>query len=215
MEITIRGAIPDDYSETENITREAFWNQYAPGCSEHYLLHTMRESDDFFSPFDLVAEADEKIVGHAISFRGTILCDDQRQFDVLTLGPISVLPEYQNKGVGAKLIESTKELARLLYFKAILLFGDPLYYTRRGFVPAEHLMIRTGDNMFAAALLACELWPDALVNAQGRYVEHDIYKVDETEAAKFDKTFPYKPKIRGIKAQKRFYELVMQRYKMV
>ena len=47
MEVKIRQEIPADYRETEEMTREAFWNQYAPGCMEHYLLHVMRNSHGF------------------------------------------------------------------------------------------------------------------------------------------------------------------------
>lgn len=44
MDIQIRLEQPADYSEAEQVTREAFWNHYSPGCTEHYLLHVMRNS---------------------------------------------------------------------------------------------------------------------------------------------------------------------------
>ena len=43
VELKLRTEQPADYRETENVTREAFWNLYSPGCCEHYLLHVMRE----------------------------------------------------------------------------------------------------------------------------------------------------------------------------
>lgn len=54
MSIELRTEQPADYAETENVTREAFWNHYSPGCHEHYLLHLMRDSS--FS----VPERDER-----------------------------------------------------------------------------------------------------------------------------------------------------------
>lgn len=44
---TIRLEKPEDYRKTENLTREAFWNVYKPGCLEHYVLHCYRDRDDF------------------------------------------------------------------------------------------------------------------------------------------------------------------------
>lgn len=43
----IRLETPADYAEVENLVREAFWNVYRPGCLEHYVLHTLRDNDDF------------------------------------------------------------------------------------------------------------------------------------------------------------------------
>ena len=40
--ITIRLEKEADHRNTENLTREAFWNVYRPGCMEHYVLHCYR-----------------------------------------------------------------------------------------------------------------------------------------------------------------------------
>ena len=42
--IIIRLETRDDYSAVENLTREAFWNVYRPGCMEHYVLHCYRDT---------------------------------------------------------------------------------------------------------------------------------------------------------------------------
>ena len=47
MNIELRLETPADYAETEKVVREAFWNVYAPGCTEHYLVHVMRSSENF------------------------------------------------------------------------------------------------------------------------------------------------------------------------
>ena len=49
MNIELRLETPADYAETEKVVREAFWNVYAPGCTEHYLVHVMRSSENFVS----------------------------------------------------------------------------------------------------------------------------------------------------------------------
>ena len=151
VELKLRTEQPADYRETENVTREAFWNLYSPGCCEHYLLHVMRDSPAFVPELDLVAERDGRIVGNVVSLRAVLHGDDGTDCEVLSLGPISVLPECQCQGIGGRLISRTRELARELGFRALLLCGDPDYYLYQGFVPAEMLGIRTADNMYAMA----------------------------------------------------------------
>ena len=171
VELKLRTEQPADYRETENVTREAFWNLYSPGCCEHFLLHVMRDSPAFVPELDLVAERDGRIVGNVVSLRAVLHGDDGTDCEVLSLGPISVLPECQRQGIGGRLISRTRELARELGFRALLLCGDPDYYLYQGFVPAEMLGIRTADNMYAMALHVCELYDGALSGIRGRYVE--------------------------------------------
>ncbi len=113
--INLRLEEPKDYKEVENLTREAFWNVYIPGCDEHYIIHIMRKSDAFIKELDIVAELGDKIVGNIVYSKAKILCDDKTSYnDVICFGPISVLPEFQNRGVGGRLIEHSKEVARKL-----------------------------------------------------------------------------------------------------
>lgn len=207
MELIIRPEQPSDYRETEEVTREAFWNHYAPGCCEHYLLHIMRECPAFLPELALVAVQEGRIVGAVVSLKAAIFGDDGREYEVLTLGPIAVLPGYQRQGIGTRLIQRTKDAARRLGYRAILLCGDPDYYSRQGFLPAERLNIRTADNLYAAALQYCELWDGALSGAAGRYVEDPIYAVEDAAVAAFDKGFPPKEKISGTASQQRFQQL--------
>lgn len=211
MEIKLRTEQPADYRETENVTREAFWNHFSPGCNEHYLLHVMRDSLAFVPELDLVAEHDGRIVGNVVCMKGVIQGDDGVKYEVLSLGPISVLPEYQRKGIGCRLIGRTRELAREMGFRAVLLCGDPDYYLYQGFVPAELLGIRTADDMYAMALHVCELYEGALSGVRGRYVEDSAYEVDEAAAEVFDREFPAKEKVRGTASQARFDEIVVVR----
>lgn len=68
MDIELRLEKPSDYAETENVVREAFWNVYAPGCCEHYLVHVIRESHNFVRELDFVAVSEDQIVG-------CVMCD--------------------------------------------------------------------------------------------------------------------------------------------
>ena len=213
MDIKLRIEQSSDYHETENITREAFWNHYSPGCDEHYLLHIMRNHPKFVPELDIVAEHNNKIVGNVVSLKSFSMADDGNQYEVLSLGPISVLPEYQQQGIGGRMIALTKKLASEMGFRAILLCGDPDYYLRQGFIPAETLGIRTEDNMYATALHVCELYDNALANVKGRYIEDKIYQIDKSAANEFDKRFPPKEIVVGTPSQKRFNQIVVMQKK--
>ena len=63
---TIRTEQPRDFKTVENLTREAFWNVYRPGCTEHYVLHCYRSEPDFVPELSLVLEVDGEIVGHVM-----------------------------------------------------------------------------------------------------------------------------------------------------
>ncbi len=63
MNINIRLETKYDYLKVEELTREAFWNLYTPGCDEHYLCHILRDHKDFIRELDYVAEIDGNIVG--------------------------------------------------------------------------------------------------------------------------------------------------------
>lgn len=83
MDVVLRNELPDDYREVENLTREAFWNVYCPGCSEHYLLNVMRQSPDFIDQLDIVAECDGCIVGNVVVwYLGVAVALNQRQIPV-------------------------------------------------------------------------------------------------------------------------------------
>lgn len=213
MDIELRQEQPADYSETENVTREAFWNHYSPACSEHYLLHIMRDCPAFVPELDVVAVCDGKIVGNVVYMKSVIRADNGNSYEVLSLGPISVLPEYQRKGIGGRMIEYTRDIARRMGFAAILLCGDPDYYSRQGFLSAETFGIRTEDNMYADALQVCLLCENAMSGMKGRYIEDSVYQVDEAAATEFDKHFPPKEIIVGTPSQKRFDEIVVKRRK--
>ena len=213
MIIALRTAQPADYAGTEHVTREAFWNYYVPGCNEHYLLHIMRGSPSFIPELDVVAVHGGRIVGNIVYAASVIRTDDGKEYEVLGMGPIAVLPEYQRRGIGRRMISYTKDRAREMGFRAIFLYGDPDYYSRCGFVPAETLGIRTADNMCAAALQACELQRDSLSGLKGRYVEAAVYHMDEKRAAEFDRHFPAKKKLSGTPSQKRFQQIAAMRKK--
>ena len=205
--LTLRREKPDDYHTVEALTREAFWNHHVPGCDEHYLAHILRDSPAFVPELDYVAEVDGQLVGSILYTNASILRDDDAsELGVLSFGPISVLPAFQRQGIGRRLIRHTATLARAAGYSAILIYGDPAYYGRQGFVPAENFGIATSDNLYHNALQAMELQPGALGTAGGRFVEDPVYAVDAAASEAFDLQFPPKPKVEDTPSQRRFRE---------
>lgn len=211
-DIILRKERIEDYREVEELTREAFWNHHVPGCDEHYLLHIMRNADSFIQELDIVAEVEEKIVGNIVYTKAIILDNNEKSHEVISFGPLSVLPQFQGLGVGGALIEFTKNIAKELGYKAILIYGDPLYYCRFGFVAAENFKIGTSDNMYAPPLLALELVPGALSHIEGRFFEDEVYNLDELAAKEFDRDFSPKELRDDLPSQIRFQHLVSTRF---
>jgi predicted N-acetyltransferase YhbS len=209
--IALRNETPSDHRIVENLTREAFWNHYAPACSEHYLLHVMRDCDAFIPELDIVAEVDGKIVGNIVYTKAKIVGDNGESYAVISFGPIAVLPEFQGKGIGGRLIAHTKQLAQAMGYRAILIYGDPDLYSKFGFVQAEEYGIGTPDNIYAAALQAFELYPGALTGCAGRFYEDSLFEVDPQAAEEFDRGFPDKERKSGLPSQARFQQVVGMR----
>ena len=67
--IVIRREKKEEYREVENLTREAFWNVYRPGCMEHYVLHCYRDDPAFVHELDLVMEKDGELIGQVVYAR--------------------------------------------------------------------------------------------------------------------------------------------------
>jgi predicted N-acetyltransferase YhbS len=205
MEITLRLEEERDFTTVEDLTREAFWNVYCPGADEHLLVHNLRKSNVFIKELDFVALNNNKIVGNIMYANSTVRNDDL-EYTVLTFGPVSVLPEYQNKGFGGKLINHTIKLSKEMGYKAIIIYGDPEYYKRFGFKETKEYKITNKDKKYPAALLVLELYPNALNGIEGIFDEGEVYEIDKNEVEEFDKKFIAKEKGYS-KSQERFNEM--------
>ena len=76
--IIIRRETEDDYRAVENMIRESFWNVYHPGCSEHYVIHVLRDDPAFVKELDFVMEKEGQLIGQNMFMRTVIDADDGR-----------------------------------------------------------------------------------------------------------------------------------------
>ena len=117
--IMIRNEKKADYEVVEKITREAFYNLYVPGCVEHYLVHIMREHEDFLPELDFVLELNGEVIGNIMYTKARLLDEDGNKKEILTFGPLCIKPEYQRQGYGKKLIEYSFERAAELGYDGV------------------------------------------------------------------------------------------------
>ena len=148
-----------DYRATENLTREAFWNVYRPGCMEHYVLHCYRSDPAFVPQLDFVMEREGELIGQVIYVRSEILCDDGTRLPILTFGPIGIAPAFKRQGYGKILLDYSMEKAKELGAGALAITGNILFYGKSGFVPAKTKGIRYADDPEASYFLIKELIP--------------------------------------------------------
>ncbi len=192
MNITIHKTQKNEYAKTEFLTREAFWNIYEPGCTEHLMLHNLRKTEAHIEELDISAYADNKLIGHLIITKSEIINLNNKSFEVLCLGPISIDPEFQGIGLGTQIIKHSIEEARKLGYNGIITFGFSHYYSRFGFENAEKFEITTKDGENFEEFMAMPLFENALEDVKGKFHEHQSYIVDPDELEEFEKNFPKK-----------------------
>lgn len=187
----------NDFNEVENLTREAFWNKYCPGCTEHYVLHRYRTLPDFVRELDYVIEEDGRIVAHIMYSRAEIQADNGQIVPILVFGPVSVLPEMQGKGYGNIIIRHTLNKAAELGYGVVAITGNPAYYHRFGFVSGNLVGIYYSDmpREEEAPFFMVKILKDGFMDGiTGTYHDPKGYETNEDEVEAFDASFPPKEK---------------------
>ena len=203
--MNIRLEKPQDYREVENLTREAFWNVYRPGCTEHYVLNQYRNNPDFIAELDFVMEEDGRIIGHVMFSKAELLLDDGTRKPSWTFGPISIHPDNKRKGYGLKLLQYALEKAREMGIGFLCMEGNIEFYRHAGFDLASKLGIHYHAEPRDAEVpyfLAQELIPSWLKSngiTEATYCPPKGYFVADEHPEAFEAyeaTFPEKKKLR-------------------
>ena len=141
MKITIRKEKHTDYPSVYKVIENAFKTLAISDHKEQFLVERLRKSDAFISELSLVAEFENKIIGH-ILFTKIKIKNNQEVINALALAPLSVLPDFQGQGIGGMLIKKAHRIAKKLEYKLIVLIGHADYYPRFGYVRADKYGIK-------------------------------------------------------------------------
>ena len=189
----------EDYRAVENLVRESFWNVYRPGCSEHYVIHVLRDDPAFVKELDFVMEENGSIIGQNVFMRNAVAADDGRSVPILTMGPICIAPALKRRGYGKALLDYSLERAAAMGFGAVMFEGNIEFYGKSGFDVASKFGIRyhgLPEGADSSFFLCKELIKGYLDGITGVYTTPAGYFVDDADVEEFDKGFPPKEKLR-------------------
>jgi predicted N-acetyltransferase YhbS len=164
MNLEIRQEQVADYEFTENVVKLAFANAEHSDKKEHELVSRIRKFSSFIPELSLVATNKDNgsILGHILLSRIKI-----SKAESLALAPVSVLPEYQNEGIGGSLIYGALKKAKDLGYNSVVVLGHPEYYPRFGFKKASLWGIKAPFEVPDEAFMAIELRDSALRGISG------------------------------------------------
>ncbi len=190
IKVDIKKELPSNYREAEWVCEQAFYNLFDEGCSEHYLLHLLRDDKSYIPELTRLAFIKDELVGGIYYSKAKVIDNKGVEYPVITFGPLFVKPEYQKHGIGALLMRETFKAAKEDGYSGIIIFGHPAYYPKFGFKDCSFYGIatETGDNF--PPFMALKL-NDGFDNIHGRYFDADLFKEITIELGhEYDKNFP-------------------------
>ena len=204
QKVIIRNEEQKDWEIVEKITRQAFYNIYMPGCVEHYLVHIMREHEDFIPGLDFVLELNGDVIGNIMYTKAKLINENGTEKDILTFGPVSILPDYQRMGYGKMLLEYSFQAAMQLGYDVIVIFGSPGNYISRGFKSCKKYNVCMENGKYPAAMMVKELFPHVLDGHKWIYHDSPVMAISEEEAERYDNTLEPLEK-KQLPSQEEFY----------
>lgn len=168
MNIIIRQERPVDYIETEKVVKSAFANAEHSDQDEHNLVSRIRKSEAFIPELSLVAvdKNHHQLVGHILLSKIKIK-NENKTSESLALAPLSVVPDYQNKGIGRHLILEALSKAKTLGYDSVVVLGHSEYYPKFGFKKASLWGIKPPFEVPDEAFMLIELRKNALKSVKG------------------------------------------------
>ena len=186
----------NDYFEVENMVRNSFWNIYRPGAFEHYIVHNLRDDESFLENLTYVMESNDEIIGYIGYSVGFIDYGDER-IDAVVLGPLAIHEDFQNQGLGSKLIYHTLNLAKDDDIPFVFVVGDEDYYRRFGFISASEydLYLEGTDTGDECPFFMIRVFDESkLKRRTGIFHNPEVFDVDSQDVDEFDKRFEYRQK---------------------
>jgi putative acetyltransferase len=147
MDLLIRDEQAKDIDRITEITRAAFLATPHSSQTEHLIVENLRREQALF--LSLVAVIEGDIVGH-IAFSEVDISDGSTGW--FGLGPLTVKPERQGKGIGSALVRAGLERLRQLGAKGCVLLGAPAFYRQFGFANDPELLLEEASQEFFLSL---------------------------------------------------------------
>lgn len=169
MEFVLRKENPSDYQQVEQLIEAAFRTAEHSDHREHLLVARLRKTTSFVPDLSIVAESNGQLLGHVLLTKIQI-SNASENFDSLALAPVSVLPDFQGKGLGGALIREAHQVATQLGFGSVILLGHADYYPRFGYQKASTFNIRLPFEAPDENCMAIELLTGALKEVSGTVV---------------------------------------------
>ncbi len=165
--IIIRNEIDADVDAITEVTAAAFKTLEISNHTEQFIIEALRA--DSALTVSLIAEVDGHVVGH-VAFSPVTISDGTQNW--YGLGPVSVLPEHQRKGIGKSLILEGLSCLKGLNAKGCCLVGHPDYYRKLGFKNVSGLVHEGVPQQVFLAMSFDGQIPQGTVNF------HDGFKAD-------------------------------------
>ncbi len=164
----IRKETLNDYLEIEEVIKSAFPFREELGhvFNEWVVVEAVRNSNSYINELSLVAEIDDKVVGHTM-FTPLKVVSDGALYNSLALAPVSVHKDFQNRGIGKQLINTGINAAKELGYQSIIVIGDYKYYSKFGFEKAFRWNIGLDGDFNCDYLFALELVEGGLTGVSG------------------------------------------------
>lgn len=160
MNITIRKEEENDHIQIYDVNKSAFQQE-----NEGKSIEKIRKSENFIPELSIVAELNNRIVGHILFSKIKIVGDSNYQS--LFLAPMAVIPEFQKRGIGSELIKRGMDKAKELGFNSIIVLGHKEYYPKFGFQRASRWGIKCPFEVPDDVFMAIELTEKALEGKAG------------------------------------------------
>ena len=166
--MNIRHEQPKDYTAIRLINLAAFETD-----DEAKLVEEIRKKVP--EMISLIAEKDEQILGH-IMF-SPAKCNHCPTVKIAGLAPMAVLPEYQNSGIGSKLIKAGLAACKNSGYLAVIVLGHPNYYPKFGFIPSVNYDLTCEYDVPPEVFMVLELQKDILKSCKGILEYHPVFKM--------------------------------------
>lgn len=189
-ELLIRPEVSDDFQSVRDLHLAAFADQGIVAA----LVDALRAAAPL-APMSFVAKIGRQVVGHVL-LSASRLDAPRRIVDVLVLAPLGVLPGFQNRGIGTRLIEQALAAAEGQGAPLLFLEGSPDYYGKRGFGRADEVGFRSpslripAPALQVARLSAYEPWMTGTLVYSETFWALDCVGLRDPETATADSSHP-------------------------